>query len=284
MAPQLSDSAAARPMAPIPYRILRRDEETADTVTLELSPAAGGDALAFTPGQFNMLYRFGVGEAAISISGPPGDRARLVHTIRAVGATSRALVASQVGEVLGVRGPFGRGWPVAERPGSDVVIVAGGLGLAPVRPILYHVLAERHRYGEVALVYGTRSPADLLYQEELIGWLGRRDIQLYVTVDRADSRWPGHVGVVTRLLEKIAFDPAHTAAFVCGPEIMMRLTARDLQAMGVPPDRLYLSLERNMHCAIGHCGHCQLGPAFVCKDGPVFTLDAITPWMRVKEL
>jgi anaerobic sulfite reductase subunit B len=272
---------APGPMAPVPFRVTRRRRELRDTWTLELEPVAG-DRLLPAPGQFTMLYAFGVGEVPISVSG--GTEGPLVHTVRAVGAVTQAICASRPGDVLGVRGPFGNAWPVEAAAGSDVVIVAGGIGLAPLRPAVYHVLQRRSEYGEVALLYGCRTPADLLFQNELQRLRGRFDLQVRVTVDTAEGGWQGKVGVVPKLVADARFDPASTVALVCGPEIMMHYAARALLERGVPPDRIYLSMERNMRCGLGHCGHCQLGPTLICRDGPVYRYDELEHLMAVREL
>ncbi|MCS6903682.1 MAG: FAD/NAD(P)-binding protein, partial [Candidatus Bipolaricaulota bacterium] len=239
----------------------------------------GSGVRAFAPGQFNMLYLFGVGEVPISISGDPAQPEVLVHTVRAVGAVTKAICALKRGEVVGVRGPFGSGWPLTEAVEHDVVIVAGGVGLAPLRPAIYHLLNHRSEYGRIALLYGARTPQDMLYKKELAEWRGRFDIQVEVTVDAAKpDEWRGNVGVVTTLIPKASFDPFHTTALVCGPEVMMRFTMLELQKRELRDEQIYISMERNMKCAIGFCGHCQYGPNFVCKDGPVFRFD------RVKEL
>ncbi len=270
-------------MAPRPFRVERRRRETSDTWTLELAPLAG-DPLGFAPGQFAMLYAFGIGEVPISISGDPTRQGPLVHTVRAVGAVTKAICGSQPGRVLGVRGPFGDGWPVEEAAGSDVLIVAGGVGMAPLRPALEHVLAHRGDYGAVSLLYGGRTPGDLLYRRELERLRSRFDVEVDVTVDTASADWRGRVGVVTQLIPRARFDPGDTAALVCGPELMMRFTVRDLLERGLPPERIWVSLERNMRCGLGHCGHCQLGPTLVCRDGPVYRYDAIEPLLGVREL
>jgi NAD(P)H-flavin reductase len=270
-------------MVPVPYRVVRRKRETADVVTLELAPADGSAALKFAPGQFTMVYRFGVGEIPISISGDP-SRPNLVHTIRDVGAVSHSLCEVRRGDVVGVRGPFGTPWPVVITRGYDLLVIAGGLGLAPVRPIVYHVLNDRASYGHVNLLCGSRTLKDLLFKRELEKWRARLDVDVRVTVDRADLTWRGPVGVVTKLIDKATFAPDQTVAFVCGPEVMMRFTARELTRIGVGAEHIYLSIERNMKCAIGLCGHCQLGPVFVCKDGPVFPLAEIDPWLKRREV
>jgi NAD(P)H-flavin reductase len=268
------------PLTPRPHVVRRVRRETAESVTIELEPAAGSTGFAFAAGQFNMLYRFGVGEVAISISGDPTRPGTLTHTVRAVGAVSRALCAVKAGDVVGVHGPYGAGWPLAEAVGCDVVIVAGGVGLAPLRPALYHLLAQRERYGRILLLYGARTPADLLYRREFAAWSRRADVQ--VTVDRAAEEWAGNVGVVTTLLARERLAPS-TIAMICGPEVMMRFTIRELERQGVPEERIFVSLERNMKCAVGFCGHCQLGPAFICKDGPVFRHDRIRPFLAIRE-
>jgi NAD(P)H-flavin reductase len=247
---------------------------------LALVPDGADGIFPFAPGQFNMLYRFGVGEVPISISGDPTRPATLVHTVRAVGATTAAICAVKRGEVLGVRGPYGNPWPVAAAEDQDVVVVAGGLGLAPLRPALYHFFAHRERYRRLLLLYGARSPRDLLYRREFPRW---RQLEFRVTVDRGDESWTGQIGVVTTLLAKERLDPARTAALICGPEVMMRFTIREMERQGMPDDRIYVSLERNMECAVRLCGHCQLGPAFVCHDGPVFRYDRIRPFLAVRE-
>jgi NAD(P)H-flavin reductase len=186
--------------------------------------------------------------------------------------------------VLGLRGPFGSSWPVELAEGKDVVVVAGGIGLAPLRSVIYHVMARRERYGLVALLYGARTPADMLYRRELERWRSHFDLEVFVTVDRATGTWRGSVGVVTKLIQLVSFDPQNTLAFVCGPEIMMRFTAAELQKRGVAPDHLYVSMERNMKCAVGLCGHCQFGPRFVCKDGPVFAYSDVRDWLLKGEI
>jgi len=272
-------------MVPAPFRVRAVRRETHDTVTLEVARTKGTDGFAFSPGQFNMLYVLGVGEIPVSMSSASAEPEVLGHTVRAVGAVSEALCRLKRGQAVGVRGPFGSHWPVEESTGRDIVVVAGGIGLAPLRPALYHVLAHRDQYGRVVLLYGARTPADLLYAREVAKWRGRFDLQVEVTVDSAGSAaWQGHVGVVTTLIPTAAFDPSEATALVCGPEVMMRFTIAELRKRGMGTDHIYLSMERSMKCAIGFCGHCQLGPTFICKDGPVFRYDAIERWTTVREL
>jgi NAD(P)H-flavin reductase len=273
------------PMVPQPYRIRSVRRETGDTFTFALVPVDTRMRMtSFRPGQFNMVYMFGKGEVPISISGDPGSKTSLVHTVRAVGAVTRAMCSSKRGDIVGIRGPFGSGWPVAAAEGYDILIIAGGIGLAPLRPALYHVLADRGKYGYVTLLYGARTPEEMLYVKELEKWGGRFDVDVEVTVDNAESKWYGRVGVVTTLISRARFDPDETVAMVCGPEIMMHFTVRELRAHGMDPENIYLSLERNMKCAIGFCGHCQYGPKFICKDGPVFPYSRVDQLMRIREL
>jgi anaerobic sulfite reductase subunit B len=263
---------------PLAARVLARRRETRDTWTLELQD----DAPRFAPGQFAMLYAFGVGEVPISVSGGR-DPGGLLHTIRAVGATSRALFQVEPGRVLGVRGPFGTGWPVPAPVGADLVIVASGLGLAPLRPVVHHTVADRHRYGSVAVLVGSRTPEDLLYPGEYAAWRAA-GLDVFVTVDQANAGWTGRVGLVTALYDRLTLRPADTVAYVCGPEIMMRFAARGLVDLGVPADRVWLSLERNMQCGVGHCGHCQVGPLLVCRGGPVVRYEDAESVLSTKEL
>jgi len=267
------------------FRVESRRRETADTFTLTLAPA-GSDIQGwpFGAGQFNMLTAFGIGEVPISISGDPAEPRRLIHTIRAVGAATRTLCRSAPGDIIGVRGPFGTSWPVTEAEGRDLVIVAGGLGLAPVRPAIYHALAQRSAYGSVELIYGARTPRDILYYHELERWRGRFDVRVHVTVDSASAEWRGRVGVVTKVMAQARFDASHTTALVCGPGMMMRFTVQELLSRGVSADQIFVSLERNMQCGMGLCGHCQLGPVFICKDGPVFPYNRVKDWFEKREV
>jgi NAD(P)H-flavin reductase len=292
---------APDPMVTRPCKVRRNRKELSDTFTMELVPEDGG-AFPFRPGQFNMLYVFGIGEVPISISGDPGDPSVLVHTTRSVGRVTeamalvhgtnggqkrrvrQALAEQRAGDTIGVRGPFGSHWPVEAAQGEDVVFIVGGIGLAPLRPAIYRVLAERGKYGNVVIFYGARTPEDILYRKELQTWRSRFDVDVRVTVDRATGRWNGRVGVVTDLVKGGGFDRFHAVAFVCGPEIMMRYAVQTLQDRGVGSDRIYVSMERNMKCAVGFCGHCQFGPTFVCRDGPVYRFDGIEDIFTIWEL
>jgi NAD(P)H-flavin reductase len=272
------------PMIPQRYRIQRVRREIPDTFSLELEPVDGGDIPQFATGQFNMLYIFGVGEIPISISGDPEKRRPLVHTTRAVGTVSKAMRDLKPDDIIGIRGPFGSSWPIKEAEGKDIVIAAGGIGLAPLRSVMYHIISHREKYGKAVLLYGARTPADILYRHELELWRAHFDLEVYVTVDRATGSWRGSVGVVTQLIPRASFDPENTVAMVCGPEIMMRFTLAELEKRGVVAENIYLSMERNMKCAIGMCGHCQYGPNFVCKDGPVFSYKRIQGLLTKREI
>lgn len=265
---------------PLAYRVVRRIcAGNPDTATIDLEPTSAA-LPPFVPGQFAMLYAFGVGDIPVSVCGTEGSRLR--HTVRAVGAVSSALHALRAGMTVGVRGPFGTGWHLPAA-GGDLLLVAGGLGLAPMRPLVRQVLATAERYGRISIMIGARSPGDLLYAEETHAWR-RAGARVMTTVDRPDPRWTGDVGVVTALLNRADFAPERTVAFVCGPEVMMRATARDLTGRGVHPDRIHVSLERTMHCGTGQCGHCQLGPLLLCRDGPVVPWSLAGPLLDVREL
>jgi NAD(P)H-flavin reductase len=271
-------------MAPVPYRVCRRVTENRDSATLCLEPVHE-PLPAPLPGEFMMLYAFGVGEIAISVSGDPSTTdGTITHTIRAVGAVSRALHDAQPGTIVGVRGPFGTSWGLADAVGRDLVIVAGGVGLAPLRPLLLGALAGRERYGQVTLIAGARSPADFLFTDELGKWSHDPSIEVHLTVDVPVKGWLGEVGLVTEPLRRLPLHPQRTTAFLCGPEPMMRFSAQALLYKGMAESDVRVSLERNMKCGIGWCGHCQLGPLLLCRDGPVVGYDIARPLLKVKEL
>jgi NAD(P)H-flavin reductase len=278
---------AAPPAAPphmTPVRVASVVKETHDTFTLTLDPQGEEGAGRFLPGQFSMLYVFGVGELPISISGDPHDSGRLVYTVRSVGKATDALVNCKPGQWVGVRGPFGTSWPLEQARGNDVLIVAGGIGLAPLRPAIQHMLRHRDDYVRLMLLYGARSPKDLLYRKQLAGWARLPDTQVLTTVDYGGVNWRGYVGVVTTLFRYVRLHPGRTTVMICGPEIMMRYVIRELEKRALPDADIYLSMERNMKCAVGFCGHCQLGPYFVCKDGPIFPYTRMRPWLEKHEL
>lgn len=280
----MNSVAQTDPMLPVVYVVRQVSKETLDTFTLTLGAENGFGSSSFQPGQFSMLWVFGVGELPISISGDPSAMGKLVYTVRSVGEATHSLISRKVGDEVGVRGPFGTGWPVQAARGRDVVIVAGGIGLAPLRPVIYEVLKNRDQYGRLVVLYGSRSPQDLLYRKELAAWARQRETQILVTVDYGGLSWRGHVGVVTTLFKYARLQAERSVAMVCGPEIMMRFVTRELQAHGFSRDDIYLSMERNMKCAVGFCGHCQYGPHFICKDGPVFRYEQLRPLLEKHEL
>jgi NAD(P)H-flavin reductase len=271
-------------MVPQIFQVHHHQWETHDVFTLALKAVNTDQPFHFAPGQFNMLYAFGVGEAAISISGDPHQSEYLIHTIRSVGNVTQALSRLQPGDALGVRGPFGQAWPMATAIGQDVILIAGGIGIAPLRPVIYQVLAQREKYGQVVIVFGTRTPKDLIFAAEFQRWRSRFDLQGLVTVSAAESAWRGNVGVVTNLLKRAEFDSSKAIAMICGPEIMMKFAILELSKLGMAAESMYVTMERNMKCAIGFCGHCQLGPNFICKDGPVFRYDQMRFWLEQREV
>ncbi len=272
-------------MVPSLATIRRVIWETDDTYTLLIDPPRGdGRTFAFNAGQFNMIYAFGTGESAISISSDPFRSNFLAHTIHRVGTVTSALSRLRRGDTIGLRGPFGSSWPLEEAVGKDVCIAAGGIGLAPLRPVIYTLLRRREEFGRIMILYGSRSPLDLLYRVELEEWSKAPNTEVIITVDRGDSSWKGHIGVVTSLFSYLKMDTPSTLAMVCGPEVMMKYTCEELERRGLSAGQIYLSMERNMKCGIGLCGHCQFGPKFICKDGPVFRLPQIKDLLDKKEI
>jgi NAD(P)H-flavin reductase len=272
------------PMTPLPYLVKGVIRETHDTFSLDLVPKNNIEPINFQPGQFNMLYVFGVGEIPISISGATLATQGMVHTIREVGTVTRALGKLEKECTVGLRGPFGSIWPIEKAKGRDVVILAGGIGLAPLRPALYALLEQRDHFGEIAILYGARTPKDLLFTKEFKEWREKFNVQVKVSVDTADRSWHGNVGVVTSSIPRVSFEPKNTVAMICGPEIMMQFSVLDLMHLGVREDSIYITMERNMKCAVGFCGHCQFGANFICKDGPVFRYDQIKNFLGTREI
>lgn len=254
--------------------------EIPGTSSIHIIPV-GGDKFVFAPGQFCMVYIPGVGDAPISISsiGPNGNG--IVLTVRSVGKVSEAICSLDLGAQIGIRGPLGNGWPVELLDGRDILAIAGGLGAAPLRPAFKSVLEEHLRTARNYFLYGSRTPDTILFLDDIGDWNARKNTEVVLTVDHAEPGWSGNVGLVTGLLTEVEFDPGAAIAFVCGPEVMMRFTALELTAIGMPTENIYVSLERNMHCGIGLCGHCQLGGNFICTDGPVFRYSNIEEEMKV---
>jgi NAD(P)H-flavin reductase len=284
-------TAIESPSPPNPWlpqlaTIIDKTPETTGVTTyrLRLSDSVEASRFSCEPGQFNMLYVPGFGESAISGSGPPRVGGDLLHTVRTAGNVTRRLAELRPGDSLGVRGPFGTRWPIDLCEGQDVVIVAGGIGLAPLRPVIYALMNGRQRFGQCTLIYGARSPDMLLYEREYPSWR-EAGINVLTTVDRSGPNWLGAIGVVTMLIDR--FQPLvapQTTFMMCGPDVMMKYSLTSITRRGVTLDRIWLSLERNMQCAVGLCGHCQFGPTFVCKDGPVLRADRVEPLLHVSHL
>jgi NAD(P)H-flavin reductase len=269
------------PFVPQSVEVLAWQAESDDVFTLILAPPSG--YAGFEPGQFNMLYLPGRGEAAISISGDPRDASRITHTVRAVGNVTKALGEIRPPQRIGLRGPYGRGWPLAEAQGRELLLVAGGIGLAPLRPVLYAALAAPERYDRISVLLGARSPGDLLFKDELLGWKFEHGLQLLASVDNATFDWNGDVGVITDLIPRVRMNPEQVVAMICGPEVMIRFCVNGLRARGVADEAIYISMERNMKCALGICGHCQLGPHFLCRNGPVFAYPQVERFLMTRE-
>lgn len=265
-------------LTPELYQVKAIEHETSDVFTLTLT----GPSVVFQPGQFNMLHHFGFGEAAISISGHPSMQKELIHTIRAVGSVTMGMQKLKVGDEIGVRGPFGAPWPLSKKQ-CDVLVIAGGIGLAPLRPALFHLADNKNEYQDVTLLYGARNPSDIIFKKDLENWQ-RQGIQVETTVDFADVSWQGKVGVVTRLIKKNIKSPKNTLVFICGPEAMIKFAVHELLGASVEENNIFASLERHMQCAVGFCGRCQYGPYYLCKDGPVFSYSQISQWLKIREL
>jgi NAD(P)H-flavin reductase len=266
-------------LIPSIYQVRGITHETADVFTLTLT---GKEKMLFRPGQFNMLYHFGYGEVAISIAGDPTNQDDLVHTIKAVGSVTNQMQKLKIGDEIGVRGPFGSQWPLSQT-GCDVLVITGGIGLAPLRPALLHLLANRDKYQNITLLFGARHPSDIIYKSDLENW-EKQGIKVEISVDHADMDWRGQVGVVTYMIKKNIRDPKNTLVFICGPEIMIKFAVQELLGAAVEEAKIFISMERNMQCAVGFCGHCQYGPYFLCKDGPVFSYQQLKHWLMIKEL
>ncbi len=269
---------------PIMYTIVAKKKENEGLFTFEMEPSTDKSIAPLKPGQFNMLYVFGIGEIPISVSSLIVKHPRIVHTIQDVGAVSKAICELNIGDQIGVRGPFGSSWENDPAQGKDIIIMAGGVGFAPLRPLIEAIVKDRGSYGNVNVLYGTRSPDNIIFHQDVISLHSNTSVNFLVTVDHSFSNWYGNVGVVTSLMDMAKFDPEKTIAYVCGPEIMMRFGIKSLISNGIAESNIYLSMERNMKCAIGHCGHCQYGPLFVCKDGPVFRYTDLKSYLNIREL
>ncbi|MBS0287853.1 MAG: FAD/NAD(P)-binding protein [Proteobacteria bacterium] len=265
---------------PQSFRIKEVKQESHDVYTLILATKQNSP-FVFKPGQFNMLSAFGIGEAAISISSDPNNTEQFSHTIRMVGQVTNNLQQLKINELVTLRGPFGTPWPLAQAKGMRVLLIAGGIGVAPLRSVIYALLAQINDYESIDLIYGARTPDDLIFQDEIKSW--QKKINVTITVDHAKN-WSGNIAVVTQFIPQAVKDGENTLVMLCGPEIMMRFSYYALQEANVPTNNIYFSMERNMQCGIGHCGHCQWGPFFICKDGPVMNFKEIEPFFFKKEL
>lgn len=259
-------------------------KETRDTATyaLKINCKDIQRDYKFRPGQFNMIYIPGVGESPISISSCPSD-VDLLHTIRIAGDVTTAISKLKPGDIIGIRGPFGKGWPMEEIQDNDLMIIAGGLGIAPLRSVIRSIVKGQHK-GKKYILYGAKTPKDIIFRDEFPRY---RDVfDIFLAVDKADPEeyWRADIGIVTGLLNKVSFNPLNTIAFVCGPEVMMQSVVKELIIRGVPGEKIYISMERNMNCGTGICGHCMFGPKFVCKDGPVFRFTDIEEFLGIKEI
>lgn len=277
-------SATGDPWLPMATTIVSVEREVPGVATFSLAfdEPERRAAYRFRPGQFNMLYLPGIGEAAISISSGPDEPQPVRHTVRFVGSVTNALARQPVGASVLLRGPFGSAWPLDECRGCDVIVAAGGLGLAPLRPVLEFAARRRDEFGRLVLLYGARTPELLLFASEFANWRAA-GWEVEPTVDLANDAWRGAIGVVPSLLARLRLDPPRTRVLTCGPEVMMRFVVREAFARGVGPEQVWMSLERNMNCAVGFCGHCQFGPTFVCRDGPVFRYDRLAPFLHVED-
>ena len=264
--------------------ILERIQEGPNLFTLRMKFTDPDiqDAYEFEPGQFNMLYLYGVGDVPISIVNDPLDSHIIDHTIRVVGRVTRGIDKLKAGDRIGLRGPYGRGWPMQQSKGKDIVIVTGGLGCAPVVSVINYIEQRREEYGRLNIVQGVKHTADLIWQDRYDKWRQLPNTRVMLAADVGEALWPWHVGPVTSLFDQLMFNPDNVAVMMCGPEGMMRVVCRHMLDKGVPDSQLFLSMERNMQCAIGHCGHCQYGSKFICKDGPVFSYDEVRKLFQTK--
>jgi len=261
-------------------------KETRDTASyaLRIRDKEVARAYRFRPGQFNMIHVPGIGEAAISISSAPGDH-DLLHTIRTAGDVTTVMSGLGPGVGVGLRGPFGVAWPLEETEDRDLLIIAGGVGIAPLRSVIRHIYrSQKRRQGRNIILYGAKTPKDVIFRDEFPRYRDMMEIHLAVDKSDPEEYWKGSVGLVTDLLDAVSFSPLNSTTFICGPEIMMAASVRRLLRRGVPGEKIFLSMERNMNCGTGICGHCMFGPKFVCRDGPVFRYTDIERFVPVKEV
>jgi sulfhydrogenase subunit gamma (sulfur reductase) len=276
----MNKASIPNPYLPQVAKVMERIPEAPGifTLRLRLQDKKARAAYRFQPGQFNMLYLLGIGEVAISIVSDPRDPELIAHTIRAVGRVTKGLVRLGPGETLGLRGPFGQGWPVEKAKGKGLLMVTGGIGCAPTTSAIEYVIQRRHDYGPLVIAHGVKHPSDLIYTERFQAWESLPQTQVLLAAGHAEPGWQGKVGLVTEVLDDIDPEVFKGIAMMCGPEVMLRAVSEELMQRGMPVNDIYVSLERNMQCALGHCGNCQFGKEFLCKDGPVF------PYARVCKL
>jgi len=274
----------SNPYQPHEAIIIDRIQEAAGLFTLRLkfTDSKIQDDYEFEPGQFNMLYLYGVGEIAISIVSDPQDSHIIDHTIRVLGRVTKGMNKLKTGDRIGVRGPYGHGWPMLESKNKDVVIITGGLGCAPAVSAINYIEQRREEFGQLNIVQGVKHSDDFIWKERYDKWRQLPKTKVLLAADVGDSLWPWHVGLVTTLLDRLEYKADNVAVMMCGPEGMMKSVAKHMLDNRVPAAQLFLSLERNMQCAIGHCGHCQYGSQFICKQGPVFSYDKIHELFETK--
>ncbi len=274
----------ASPHTPLEAEVVERIQESPTIFTLRLrfTDPAEHATYRFAPGQFNMLYLYGVGEVPISIVSDPEDVHLFDHTIRAVGRVTQGLSQLEAGDRLGIRGPYGQGWPLDLAEDRDVMIVTGGLGCAPVVSVINYVMRRRDRFHRLVIMQGVKHSDDLIWRNQYAHWSKQPETQVLVAADQGAALWPWHVGHVTDLFDQVKMDFASAVVMMCGPEGMMRVAVEQLLARGMAEDHLFLSMERSMKCAMGLCGHCQYGGKFVCKDGPVFSYAQVKPLFGIR--
>lgn len=269
---------------PFEAEIIERIQESPSLFTLRLrfTDPSVHEAYQFEPGQFNMLYLYGVGEVPISIISDPRDEHIYDHTIRAVGRVTNGLSILKQGDRIGIRGPYGRGWPLEQAEQKDIVIVTGGLGCAPTVSVINYIMKRRERFGMVNIVQGVKHSSDFIWRERYDQWRSAPNTNVLVAADAGDAIWPWHIGPVTGLFDRLEFDSENVIVMMCGPEGMMRVVIHYMLEQGLSECDIWLSMERNMQCAVGHCGHCQYGDKFICKDGPVFCYEQVKDLFGVK--
>ncbi len=262
---------------PLEAEIVARDQDSPSIFTLHLKfiDRNHHQLFAFHPGQFNMVYLYGVGEVAISIVSDPDQKHLFSHTIRAIGRVTKAMQKLQVGDRIGIRGPFGRGWPLHQVKGKDILIVTGGLGCAPIVGVINYILARRNDYGHLKILQGVKHSDDFIFRKQYAIWQQSPHTEIHIAADQAVKKWPWYIGYVTDMIQSLTFTPENSVVMMCGPELMLHTAIKELMKKNISENNIYLSMERNMECGTGQCGHCQYGGLFICKDGPIFAYPEI---------